>query len=213
MLTEPIVDPPASSTIGLEDLVVDPSTVTQFTKRYVKGTTPNVLGLLSERIVELLDETKEFYAPWLSIVQSSGTGKTRAIFELAQEKKASLFYVCYRDKNDTGYPLATHKVFDFLHMEPDEYDDDNELTDPDLRLYCRYVGFFYYVWCKEINRSSGIETNLFEGGYLFGNDSWDIKTLNTYEKELYNFMKFAKIQSDVKSGRGKYYLARSDAFE
>jgi len=48
----------------------------------------------------------------LTIVQSSGYGKTRAGCELAAE--FPFVYVCFRESGSTGYPPATPKSMDIL---------------------------------------------------------------------------------------------------
>jgi len=48
----------------------------------------------------------------LTIVQSSGYGKTRAGCELAAE--FPFVYVCFRESGSTGYPPATPKSMDML---------------------------------------------------------------------------------------------------
>jgi len=48
----------------------------------------------------------------LTIIQSSGYGKTRAGCELAAE--FPFVYVCFRESGSTGYPPATPKSKDIL---------------------------------------------------------------------------------------------------
>jgi hypothetical protein len=57
------------------------------------------------------------YSSWLNIVQSSGTGKTRAVFEAATSWGIPIFYVRGEDaqgEDDSGYPPPTTNVFQFL---------------------------------------------------------------------------------------------------
>jgi hypothetical protein len=54
----------------------------------------------------------EYYAAYLSLVQSSGTGKTRLLKELAIKEKVFVAYACLRTKKDSGYPTGTSKIVD-----------------------------------------------------------------------------------------------------
>jgi hypothetical protein len=40
------------------------------------------------------------------MVQSSGTGKTRLVFEYAEQKRVPLFYACFRQTTESGYPFG-----------------------------------------------------------------------------------------------------------
>jgi hypothetical protein len=56
--------------------------------------------------ISLLNGGDKYY-PYISMVQSSGTGKTRLVFEYAQQKKVPLFYACFREISESGYPFGT----------------------------------------------------------------------------------------------------------
>lgn len=142
------------------------------------------------------------------MIQSSGTGKTRAIFELAREKKTSLFYICHREAGDRGFPKATPGIFNFLHSEPVQYDDSNDAVDPDLRLYCRFVGFFFYVWHMDSRRGSDL-AGQFEDGFLFDSGAWDVHTMGEYENELYRRMKGAD-NGALQDAKGEPHSARNE---
>ncbi|CAG8701567.1 9788_t:CDS:1, partial [Ambispora gerdemannii] len=47
---------------------------------------------------------EKFYAPYISLVQASGTGKSRLLRELAFEKDVLVVYICLRDSITRGYP-------------------------------------------------------------------------------------------------------------
>ncbi|CAG8684476.1 2580_t:CDS:1, partial [Ambispora gerdemannii] len=47
---------------------------------------------------------RDFYAPYTSLVQASGTGKSRLLRELAVEKDVLVVYICLRDSISRGYP-------------------------------------------------------------------------------------------------------------
>ncbi|KAG9295623.1 hypothetical protein G9A89_005316 [Geosiphon pyriformis] len=48
--------------------------------------------------------SQQFYAPYTSLVQASGTGKSRLLRELAVEKNVLVIYICLRDPESKGYP-------------------------------------------------------------------------------------------------------------
>jgi hypothetical protein len=68
------------------------------------------LSALSRRIHEV--ENAQGHFNYLTIIQSSGYGKTRAGRELAA--KFPFVYVCFRESGSTGYPPATPKSMDIL---------------------------------------------------------------------------------------------------
>jgi len=49
------------------------------------------------------------YAPYLTIIQSSGSGKTRLVGEL-RTKGIHVLYICKRQRNSSGYPRSTPYV-------------------------------------------------------------------------------------------------------
>ena len=55
-------------------------------------------------------ENTKYYAPYCSLVQSSGTGKTRLLKQLAVDKKAYVAYICLRKAGDSGYPLRSPDI-------------------------------------------------------------------------------------------------------
>ena len=68
------------------------------------------LQALCQRIHQVADTDDHFN--YLTIIQSSGYGKTRAGCELAAE--FPFVYVCFRESGSTGYPPATPKSMDML---------------------------------------------------------------------------------------------------
>jgi hypothetical protein len=117
----------------------------QFSRQYVRNDShPDNLVLLNERLEDLIHGKSKYYAPWLTIIQSSSTGKTRSVFELAEWKKMQMFYVCKRMKGDTGYPPSTNALFDLLHAEPQALP--GRAHDADLMLYCRFASFMLQAW-------------------------------------------------------------------
>ena len=53
-----------------------------------------------------------YLAPYSALIQSSGTGKSRLVYEVGQ--KVFLFYICFRTGTSTGWPFATHNGSDFV---------------------------------------------------------------------------------------------------
>jgi hypothetical protein len=101
--------------------------------------------LLSGRLAQLKNGRTSFFSPWLIIFQSSGTGKTRSVFELAQRTNTVMFYVCGRKPGDTGYPHGTPEVYNLLHSEPERVEA-GVAVEADLYLYCRYIAFLWQAW-------------------------------------------------------------------
>lgn len=97
---------------------------------------------IRERIHVLRSECR-YYAPWLNIVQSTGTGKTRSVFEYCERYQEPLYYVCHRPDGDLGYPARTADAFKFLHGDPRVA---SFMSDPDTVLFCRYVSFFFHLY-------------------------------------------------------------------
>jgi hypothetical protein len=118
----------------------------QFQRTYVDhGIYSNNAKLLSSRLAQLKTGRTSFFSPWLIIFQSSGTGKTRSVFELAQRTNTVMFYVCGRKPGDTGYPHGTPEVYNLLHSEPERVAA-GVAVDADLYLYCRYIAFLWQAW-------------------------------------------------------------------
>ncbi|KAG6835607.1 hypothetical protein H0H93_016564 [Arthromyces matolae] len=85
------------------------------------GSTPQLLKRTIEDICKKQEEFKEFkpYANFLAIIQGSGTGKSRAVDELAQT--VFTIPVCIRPLNDnSGYPpgdVGENPVHDFFSVK------------------------------------------------------------------------------------------------
>jgi len=57
---------------------------------------------------------KNFFSPYITILQSSGTGKSRLLFELAKQENVLLFYICFRPEGSSGYPPRSSIASQFL---------------------------------------------------------------------------------------------------
>ncbi|CAB4487378.1 unnamed protein product [Rhizophagus irregularis] len=71
-----------------------------------QGTT---LDIFHSRLLQFHDEWLEQinpYAPYLAIIQCSGSGKSRLVGEL-RTKKIFILYICKRNETSTGYPAST----------------------------------------------------------------------------------------------------------
>ena len=61
-----------------------------------------------------------YYAPYINILQSSGTGKSHTMSRLSTEtsapgfRRTSLFYLCVRHGDELGFPLPDRSLRDFL---------------------------------------------------------------------------------------------------
>ena len=60
---------------------------------------------------------QKYFAPYIALVQSSGTGKSRYVYEYG--KQGWLIYVCLRDEMSSGFPLRTPILADILE-NPDK---------------------------------------------------------------------------------------------
>ncbi|CAG8664206.1 1350_t:CDS:1, partial [Diversispora eburnea] len=58
----------------------------------------------------------KFYSPYTSLVQASGTGKSRLLRELATEKDVLVIYICLRKSGWHGYPNRS-TIADYLTKE------------------------------------------------------------------------------------------------
>ncbi|KAM6498654.1 hypothetical protein JOM56_006602 [Amanita muscaria] len=75
---------------------------------------------LRQHIMHYYNKKPNWYANYLAMVQSSGTGKSRTIDELS--KTILTIPVCLRVKGTTGYPYADDEVRDFLTSPNKEND-------------------------------------------------------------------------------------------
>ncbi|GBC10354.1 hypothetical protein RclHR1_09560008 [Rhizophagus clarus] len=69
----------------------------------------SALDTFYERLILFHDEWRNRetpYAPYLTIIQSSGSGKTRLVGEL-RTKGVFVLYICKRQQNSSGYPILT----------------------------------------------------------------------------------------------------------
>lgn len=55
---------------------------------------------------------KKYFAPYMALVQSSGTGKSRYVYEYG--RFGWLIYLCLRDESSSGFPLRTPILADIL---------------------------------------------------------------------------------------------------
>ena len=75
-------------------------------------------NIIQENVKQCInDKLNIYYGPFTTLVQSSGTGKSRACCELANEM--FVLYICLRPNNSTGYPPRSHLSNDI--MKHDEF--------------------------------------------------------------------------------------------
>ena len=81
---------------------------------------------LSERFIQFIDKClddyetiKGYYAPYTTLVQASGTGKSKLLINVAE--KIITVYCCLRDSKSSGYPsrsdIANILVRDFMNEQ------------------------------------------------------------------------------------------------
>ena len=56
------------------------------------------------------ESSKNYYSPYITIVQSSGYGKTALVLEIAKQIKS--YYICLREAGSSGEPKRTSAVAD-----------------------------------------------------------------------------------------------------
>ncbi|KIL67871.1 hypothetical protein M378DRAFT_9131 [Amanita muscaria Koide BX008] len=78
------------------------------------------VSALWEHILHYYNDKQTWYANYVAMVQSSGTGKSRTIDELS--KTRFTIPLCLRVKGNTGYPYADDEVRDFLTLPNNEND-------------------------------------------------------------------------------------------
>ena len=67
----------------------------------------------------------KYYAPYINILQSSGTGKSHTMSRLSTEtsapgsRRTSLFYLCVRHDGETGFPEPDWNLRRFLSQDVD----------------------------------------------------------------------------------------------
>src|SRR6266498_4816978 len=61
-------------------------------------------------------DPRKYYAPCVSLVQASGTGKTKLLKVIADE--VYVVYCCLHDENSSGYPSKS-TIAIYLLQEPD----------------------------------------------------------------------------------------------
>uniref|UniRef100_A0A1D1XK08 Cytochrome c-type biogenesis protein CycH n=1 Tax=Anthurium amnicola TaxID=1678845 RepID=A0A1D1XK08_9ARAE len=79
---------------------------------------------LEERFIKFVDSCakqyqtdSEFYAPYTTLVQASGTGKTKLLHKAAESVKA--VYCCLREQNSSGHPARSYIANKLLDKSKD----------------------------------------------------------------------------------------------
>src|SRR6266540_1682152 len=65
-------------------------------------------------------DPRKYYAPYFSLVQASGTGKTKLLKVIADE--VYVVYCCLRDENSSGYPPKSTIATYLLQESDDDYE-------------------------------------------------------------------------------------------
>lgn len=94
--------------------------------------------LLLECLHEVQSRRLEYYAPTVTIVQHSCSGKTRTCMELGLTC-CPMLYLCFREKHQNGYPTTTDtNLREYLLFGEGA---DSTLTQSPLEVYLRYAAF------------------------------------------------------------------------
>lgn len=101
----------------------------------------------------------EYYAPYTSIIQSSGMGKTRMLEILSKDAKFCVVYCNLNDQETNSIPSPTSDFADFLLQ--------NNLTrnQLEMRVYCYFSEFLTFI-----------DRQLTKPVFSFFNDDQSIKT-------------------------------------
>lgn len=84
---------------------------------------------------------KDFYSKSVAVVQSSGSGKSRLIYELAA--RTPTIYVCLRKSDDTGIPKGSPvDLYELIVGGPVPHIEDRVPGKSDLWVYSCCVAFF-----------------------------------------------------------------------
>jgi len=82
---------------------------------------------LSERFMVFIDKcsyeyetTKDYYAPYATLIQASGTGKSKLLKNFAENRMT--VYCCLRESKSSGYPSRSHIANILLHEFENERD-------------------------------------------------------------------------------------------
>ena len=94
----------------------------------------SILNYVKSTISKFINECamEDYYAPYTSVVQSSGTGKSRIFRELSNEWY--IHYCCLRPSNSNGYPKDQIVVIIF------EYKNASEIL-----LICFHIFILYWM--------------------------------------------------------------------
>lgn len=157
----------------------------QFQRTYISGNRePRTLTLLAAAVTAVMNGENKYFSPCVNIVQSSGTGKTRSVFQLAKcglnnGQPVPLFYVCHREPGDTGYPASTDAIFYFLH-----FPNTMPSADVELVLLCRYYAFLLLLY--DLATSFDPRSEPWREGKWTG--IWDETKIRSYEETLLQLM-------------------------
>jgi len=107
------------------------------------------------------DTTRELYFNGTPIVQSSGTGKTRMVLELANY--APILYICLRSKDSTslhGFPQSDTRAVDYFSEHLANYKPDDKGKPTQELKYCidlqvaAFVGAWFQVLADQLSQLS-----------------------------------------------------------
>ncbi|KAL4115053.1 hypothetical protein PRIC2_013948 [Phytophthora ramorum] len=84
----------------------------------------NPRGLYDRHERQYIRSGGRYKSPCVAVVQSSGLGKSRMLFELARraeqgDSRMKVLYICARSRESTGVPKATPKLRDWLFVKND----------------------------------------------------------------------------------------------
>ncbi|RLN13838.1 hypothetical protein BBJ28_00026855, partial [Nothophytophthora sp. Chile5] len=108
------------SSAGVFDRDLQERLQTAFTELEYIGDAGDKFAAYLKRCWRAYQDNYEVYkAPYVAIVQSSGFGKSRLLYKLAQgvehdDSDMKVLYTCTRFGQSTGFPVATEKLRDWL---------------------------------------------------------------------------------------------------
>ncbi len=109
---------------NLPILIGEKRYIADFNNTFLRYTSYDVLKIFRNHITYSYTifalERSKWYSPYFALCQSSGTGKTRLILELARHMDQMpvpeyyVVYVCLRKETSAGYPPRSRKIGDFI---------------------------------------------------------------------------------------------------
>ena len=145
-----------------------------------------------------IDSSSLYLAPYLTIFQSSGTGKSRLMKELPTEK-LFISYICLRESTSSGYPPRSSRVADeLLFCCKSQQEITNFLQKLEKNVRCSWNSYSSQLWFNRYLEAESLEETQFQLTAEKMEEQRRLEEAKTGEEE--------KSQNNL-SRRQKYYLS------